>query len=282
MAGGITQTEYWNGEVGTRWARNQAVLDAMFVPLTEALFAPLALRAGASVLDIGCGAGRHSLEAVRRGAHTIALDLSHRDLCRARDSVAEYGHVEVPAPGSFLAVQGDARHIPFADACFDRVIASEVLEHIVEDEAAIAELVRVLRPGGVLAVTVPRWMPERVCWALSREYHDVAGGHVRIYRGAELRAKLRRAGLRDAGAHHAHALHSPYWWLRCAFGPDRDDPLPVRLYHRLLVWDMFRRPAVTRRLEAALNPVLGKSLVLYGRKPAVAATLAGEQRDDAA
>jgi len=223
---------------------------------------------GERVLDIGCGAGRHAIEAVRRGAGTVALDMSHADLCSAQRGVAEYGHVDVPAAGEFLAVRADARRIPFADGSFDRVIASEVLEHIPDDDVAIAELVRVLRPGGVLAVTVPRWLPERVCWALSSEYHDVPGGHVRIYRGHELRAKLRRAGLRPAGQHHAHALHSPYWWLRCVYGPQRDDPLPVRLYHRVLVWDMFRRPALTRRAESALNPVLGKSLVMYAGKPA--------------
>jgi SAM-dependent methyltransferase len=239
----------------------------------------LGVQRGERVLDIGCGAGRHSLEAVRRGADTVALDLSLDDLHRAQRAVADYGHVDVPAPGRFLAVRGDARHIPFADASFDRVIASEVLEHIVEDDAAVAELFRVLRPGGVLAVTVPRWLPERICWALSREYHDIPGGHVRIYRGHQLRAKLRRAGLRPTAQHHAHALHSPYWWIRCAFGPQRDDPLPVRLYHRLLVWDMFQRPALTRRLEKALDPMLGKSLVLYARKPSMVDP-GREQRDD--
>jgi SAM-dependent methyltransferase len=229
----------------------------------------LGVRPGDRLLDVGCGAGRHSLEAVRRGADVVALDLSHDDLARAHHGVAEYGHVDVPVPGAFLPVRGDARHIPFDDAGFDRVIASEVLEHIPDDEAAIAELVRVLKPGGVLAVTVPRWLPERICWALSHEYHDTPGGHVRIYRGHELRRKLRRAGLRPTAQHHAHALHSPYWWLRCAYGPQRDDPLPVRLYHRLLVWDLFRRPVLTRGLERALDPVLGKSFVLYAHKPAM-------------
>jgi len=242
----------------------------------------LGVRPGERVLDIGCGAGRHSLEAVRRGAHTVALDLSRDDLQRARQGVAGYGHVDVPAPGTFLAVRGDARHIPFPDGSFDRVIASEVMEHIPDDEVALAELVRVLRPGGVLAVTVPRWLPERVCWALSREYHDVPGGHVRIYRGHELRATMRRAGLRPSAQHHAHALHSPYWWLRCAYGPHRDDPLPVRLYHRLLVWDLFHRPALTRGLERVLDPVLGKSLVLYARKPAIVHRGREARRDDAA
>jgi SAM-dependent methyltransferase len=241
----------------------------------------LGVRPGERLLDIGCGAGRHSLESVRRGAHTVALDLSGDDLRRARQGVEAYGDVDVPAPGSFTAVRGDARRIPFDDGSFDRVIAAEVLEHIDDDGGAIAELVRVLRPGGVLAVTVPRWLPERICWALSRQYHDVPGGHVRIYRGHALRAALRRAGLEPLGQHHAHALHTPYWWLRCICGPQRDDPLPVRLYHRLLVWDMFERPAVTRGLEHALDPLLGKSLVLYARKPSLAGR-GRERRDDAA
>ena len=245
----------------------------------------LDVRPGMTLLDVGCGAGRHSLEAVRRGAAVVALDLRHDDLLTARRNVAEYGAIDVPRPGSFAAVRGDARRIPFADNTFDRIIAAEVLEHIEDDGTALDELVRVLRPGGTIAVTVPRWLPERVCWALSRQYHDVPGGHVRIYRGHHLRAKLQRAGVEPTAQHHAHALHTPYWWLRCVYGPERDDPLPVRLYHRLLVWDIFQRPALTRTLERSLDPVLGKSLVVYARKPATSAAQTGagtERRDDAA
>ena len=84
-----------------------------------------------------------------------------------------------------------------------------------------------LRPGGLAAVTVPAWLPERVCWALSREYHEVPGGHVRIFTRAELTAKLAGAGLEVTGSHHAHGLHSPYWWLKCAVGV-HDDAQPRR------------------------------------------------------
>ncbi len=91
---------------------------------------------------------------------------------------------------------------------------SEVLEHVPADRSAMAEVARVLRPGGTAAVSVPRWLPERVCWALSRPYHDRPGGHVRIYRSGELRARLAAAGLRVTGTDHVHALHAPYWWLR--------------------------------------------------------------------
>jgi len=241
----------------------------------------LDVRPGQRLLDVGCGAGRHSVEAVRRGADVVAVDLGATDLATAQRGVADYGHVDVPTPGSFAAVRADARGLPFAGASFDRVIAAEVLEHIDDDGTALAELARVLRPGGLIAVTVPRWLPERVCWALSREYHEVPGGHVRIYRGDGLQAALRGAGLQPTAQHHAHALHTPYWWLRCVYGPQRDDPLPVRLYHRMLVWDMFEKPALTRRLERALDPLLGKSLVVYARKPAVSRT-GHEVRDDAA
>ncbi len=117
-------------------------------------------------------------------------------------------------------------------------------------------------------MTVPRWWPERVCWALSREYHEVPGGHVRIYRRRQLAARLRGSGLVLAPPHHhAHALHSPYWWLRCALGMSREEAVVARLYHRFLVYDLMRKPRWTRSLERALNPMLGKSVVLYAQRP---------------
>src|SRR6202021_2633687 len=81
---------------------------------------------------------------------------------------------------------GDALRLPFPSGSFDRVIAAEVLEHIPDDRRALAELARVLRPGGTIAVTVPRWYPELINWVLSDDYHLVPGGHVRIYRRSEL------------------------------------------------------------------------------------------------
>jgi SAM-dependent methyltransferase len=173
---------------------------------------------------------------------------------------------EVPADTPGGVVNGDALRLPFPDASFDRVIASEVLEHIWGDESAIAELVRVLRPGGRMAVTVPARFPERVCWALSHRYHDTPGGHVRIYRQHELERRLERAGLTMKGSRHVHALHSPYWWLRCAYGVDDTSVWPVRRYHDFLVWQIERRPRWVTALDEALNPVLGKSLVVYTQK----------------
>jgi SAM-dependent methyltransferase len=235
-------------------------------------FSRLRLRSGIQVLDVGSGNGRHAFEALRRGAEVTATDVDAAALAEVeRFAAAMVDAGEVPAGGRLRSVVADARHLPFADGEFDVVIAAEVLEHIHDDRAAIAELGRVLRPGGVLAVTVPRWWPEKVCWALSREYHEVPGGHIRIYRRHDLVERLRRAGLTFvAPHHHAHALHSPYWWLRCAIGVSRDGAVAARLYHRFLVYDLTRRPRWTRSLERALNPVLGKSVVVYAHRPLTA------------
>ncbi len=231
-------------------------------------FDRLGVQRGERVLDMGCGAGRHAFEMYRRGADVVALDQDGDELARVLEMLAAMREAgEVPLGAEADTVQGDALALPFPDGEFDRVVAAEVLEHIPDDATAIGELARVLRPGGTMAVTVPRWLPERVCWALSDAYHQVEGGHVRVYTAGELVRRLRAAGLVLEGRGHAHALHSPYWWLKCAVGVGRDDHPAVAAYHRLLVWDLVRRPAVTRVAERALDPVLGKSLVLYLRKP---------------
>ena len=107
-------------------------------------------------------------------------------------AMVETGELAQDHPAT--AVQGDALALPFADGTFDRVIASEVLEHIPNDVGAMRELARVLKPGGAMAVTVPRCGPEAINWALSDEYHDTPGGHVRIYRRSTLERRLTRWG----------------------------------------------------------------------------------------
>ncbi len=231
-------------------------------------FDRLGLRPGDRVLDMGCGAGRHAFEMFRRGADVVAFDQDGDELAGVLDLFGAMREAGEAPPGAEADIkQGDALALPFPDGEFDRVVAAEVLEHIPEDTAAIAELARVLRPGGTIAVTVPRWLPERVCWALSDAYHANEGGHVRIYPRDVLVGRLRATGLVYEGHHHAHALHSPYWWLKCAVGVDRDDHPLVRAYHRMLVWDIERGPLVTRVAERALDPLLGKSVVVYLRKP---------------
>ncbi len=230
-------------------------------------FERLGVGAGTRVLDMGCGGGRHAFEAWRRGATVVALDYSEHELGDVRavlGAMREAGELSRPDTGG--TVNGDALALPFPDGSFDCIIASEVLEHVWADALAISELVRVLRPGGRMAVTVPTRWPEQVCWKLDSRYHDTPGGHIRIYRRRELEAKLESAGLSVRGAHHAHALHSPYWWLKCAVGVENTDSRLVQKYHDFLTWQITEQPRWLAGVDRALNPVLGKSLVVYTQR----------------
>lgn len=244
-------------------------------------FDRLGLQSGDRVIDMGCGAGRHAFEMYRRGADVVAFDQDGDELAGVLElfgAMKEAG--EVPEGAQADIKEGDALQLPFADGEFDRVVASEVLEHIHDDVAAIRELIRVLRPGGTMAITVPRWLPEVINWRLSSDYHNAAGGHIRIYTDHELIDKVTKGGrgndgtpgeaMEFIGRDYRHGLHAPYWWLKCAVGVENNDHPLVKAYHQVLVWDIMKTPrwsTATRLAEKALNPVIGKSMVLYFRKP---------------
>lgn len=228
----------------------------------------LALTADSRVLDVGCGEGRHTLSAwLGHQCRAVGIDISAGDLATAEGRRREFAEApDAPARGSATFIRASAFALPFPDGAFDLVICSEVLEHIHDYQSVIRELERVLAPGGTLAVSVPRYLPERICWWLSDAYHEAEGGHIRIFRARELRRAVEQRGLHRFARHWAHALHVPYWWLRCLFWERADDHPLVQAWHRLLVWDLMQAPALTRTLERLLNPILGKSVVMYFAK----------------
>ena len=226
------------------------------------------LEAGDWVLDLGCGEGRHVISAyVEAEVHAVGVDLSLDDLRATDEKFQAFAQAESDSH-SFGLSAGSALELPFADDTFDKVICSEVLEHIPDYQIALAEIERVLKPGGLLCASVPRRWPEKICWALSEGYYRVPGGHVRIFRAAELRTEIEQLGFRQYHRHWAHALHVPFWWLKCLFWDKQDSNPLIAAYHRLLVWDLMERPALTRVLEKAMDPVMGKSVVMYFRKGA--------------
>ena len=228
------------------------------------------LSSGDVVLDLGCGEGRHVISAyLEANVQSVGVDLSLDDLRTTREKFLPFEEPQNSAK-SFGLSSANALELPFADDTFDKVICSEVLEHIPDYQGALREIERVLKPGGLFCASVPRRWPEKICWALSDAYYKVPGGHVRIFRGRELRRDIEQLGFDHYHRHWAHALHAPFWWLKCLFWKSQDDNWLVRQYHRLLVWDLMENPALTRVLEKCMNPIMGKSVVMYFRKEAAA------------
>jgi len=224
----------------------------------------LRLPDGARALDLGCGQGRH-VHALYYGAkiHVTGVDLGFDDLVKTREGFEHAPDLEAPNKRSFGLSVGNALQLPFADSTFDLIVCSEVLEHIPDYRQALNEINRILKPGGQLAVSVPRFWPEWICWQLEERYHNNVGGHVRIFKSKELRGAIKARGLLYRDGHWAHGLHSPYWWLQCAVWDNRDTNWFVKQYHRFLSWDILSRPLLTRVLEKAADPLMGKSVVFY-------------------
>ena len=227
-------------------------------------FPELGLQPGNAVLDAGCGTGRHlrGLAGIP-GVRYFGIDMKKEDLDKAYASLAEI-------PGSSAdnchIARADIRNLPFSDGFFDCVICSEVLEHIWEHEQALEELIRVLKPKGSLVISVPRYFPEKICWLLSRDYRNEEGGHVRIYKKDKVLNMLKKYGFKCWKINYKHALHVPYWWIKCLVGHKNESNLLVKYYKKFLEWDIMHKPFWVRFLEEFLNPFMGKSIVFYFKK----------------
>lgn len=226
----------------------------------------LSINKGDRVLDVGCGEGRHTTQACKETECTVcAVDIDPRNLDKTRYIL---GLMEQTGESraSWGVFRGDALRLPFKDTHFDKVICSEVLEHVPDDNKAVQELMRVLKDDGTLAISVPTYFSETIYWKISRDYRHQPGGHVRKYRLREVVSLLQQNGIHVFTTRRKHGLHFFYWLLRCLFGINRQEARIPALYHRFLVWDIMTKTRPIRLLENLLNPIVAKSVVLYARK----------------
>ena len=233
-------------------------------------YARLGVRSGDRLLDLGCGFGRHAYQAARLGAEVVAFDAGADEVRNVLDTfgaMAVDGELDLDT-ARVGSVQGDALALPFADGSFDRVIASEVLEHIPDDEQAMAELARVLRPGGIDGRDrAPLRSRVRQLGALRRVPQRSRRPRPHLPAEPADRPPASAPGCGPPAATTPTACTPPTggsaaWWDR----PTTDHPA-VSTYHRLLVWDIEKAPKVTRYADRVLNPLVGKSLVVYLDKP---------------
>ena len=146
---------------------------ADFTLVAQPLLERLAPQADPLILDVATGTGRVPLilaQLSRFDGHVIGIDASRRMLARAREKVAKQRFEDF-----ITLARHDATELPFADASFDAVTCLEALEFMPRPKLALAEMIRVLRPGGALLTTIridTRWMPDRT-WSETRMRHEL-------------------------------------------------------------------------------------------------------------
>lgn len=177
--------------------------DPAFARRARIIFANLELKNGQKILDVGCGRGFYlkTLGALGLKLNLHGIDLNQKYLDVAQRIVKKPVHL----------TKAEATNLPFRKNSFDRIIASEILEHIPNDEKAISEIYRVLRPNGIAMITVPNknypffwdplnWSLERLFnWHLPSNIWWLAGlwaDHLRLYEKKELGKKLKKAGFK--------------------------------------------------------------------------------------
>ncbi len=216
------------------------------------------------ILDAGCGEGRHSFALHRMDCRVFALDMDLTSLRKAQYVLREMDK-RGEGRGKYLVLRGDNLALPFGQNTFHRIVCAEVLEHIPDDRGAVLELVvRVLKPGGLMAVTVPTSFTEVVYGKLSTEYFRTPGGHIRIYSPWQISKLLTGCGLKIISIGFAHSFHSLYWVLRCLCGLHEQEALIPRLYHRFL-HQVVLHPRLSR-FEHSCNYLFPKSMVLYAQR----------------
>ncbi len=228
--------------------------------------AKLGLRPDGRLLDVGCGTGRHLLELSRYPGTLAGLDFARDDL-RIMRYMLDLTAKERPIAAAVHIVQGDGERLPFPGAAFDQVICTETLEHVADDRAIVCELLRVLKPGGVLAISVPDEYSERLLWRLSPRYRNTPGGHVRIYRRQDIRRLMQESGVPPFAVEYRHSLETMRWVVHSVVDREWGKPgVITRGIRWLLDRPSHRNWRVLAWADALGSYVLPKSIVLYGRK----------------
>lgn len=185
----------------------ESELDPAFARRARIIFENLDLSGKERILEIGCGRGFYlrTLDQILPPLEITGIDLNERYLQTAKKFIDN--------PKVNL-IKADATSLPFKNNTFNRIIASEILEHIPDDEKAISQMYRVLKPGGIAIVTVPNknypffWDP--LNWILERVFHchipshiwwlaGIWAGHVRLYDKREIRESFRKEGFSIKG-----------------------------------------------------------------------------------
>lgn len=214
------------------------------------------------VLDVGCGDGGVAEFCARRGAQIILADINGEELAKAakRLSLVSKRKVEF--------FETDSNPLPIPDESVTRVVCTEVLEHVDDPKAVVAELVRVGRPGAIYVISVPDPVLESLQKHVAAPAHFEKPNHIRIFEREEFAELLRGAGL-TVERRYYYGFYWSVWWIlfwQCEVSTFEEAAAHPVLLNWARTWRSMLDCKDGLRTKRLLDRFLPKSQVIIARK----------------
>lgn len=213
-----------------------------------------------SVLDVGCGDGGYIAYCAKRGAAVTFVDLDPYKVAenelRLKDSPARQVH----------GLVSDANPLPLPDNQFDKVICTEVMEHVDDPERFIAELVRVGKPGAQYLLSVPDPTSERIQQQVAPPLYFEKPHHIRIFSRDAFSNLVSESGLIVEKQTTYGFFWSMFWAFFWTCDQDLAEPWHPLLRHWASTWQTLLSMRDGPRIKQALDQTLPKSQVIIARK----------------
>lgn len=232
-----------------------------FNEATGELVEGFCITADDTVLDVGCGQGRASLFAARRGARVLAADIDLDTLRGVNRRLA------ASRARDYLCLASDTLPLPLPDAVATKVVAMEMLEHVDDPARVLAELWRVGKPGAQYLITVPDPLGESVQRAVAPPQCFAKPYHLHVFGRDEFEGLIRASGLSIERRHHGSFFWTVYWILFWADERPINAPGPV-LAHWTKTWQTLLETPNAAHVRKALDDCMPKNQAIVARKAA--------------
>lgn len=246
------------GDVGL----HDATRAGWFNRATQELFTGFPVHATDTVLDLGCGVGGNLRFCAEMASRVIGIDIDPAKVRATQNMLIDAGLQ------NFEIIEGDGNPLPLPSASIDKIICTEVIEHVDDPMVTLRELLRVGKPGALYLLSVPGQHSENLIKSVAPADWFEKPNHIRILSADDFKRLVEDAGF----VVERHEFVSFYWviWhaLLCLCQVDHHQGTHPALDHWAQAWDTILADPITKQRISALDQVLHKSQIIIARKPA--------------
>lgn len=225
------------------------------------LFPGFSISPSDTVLDVGCGPGSFLQFCAKYASHSIGIDINPNCVEAAKQTLQQAG------VSSFEIIQSDGNRLPVRDNSIDKIVCTEVFEHVDDPQLSMRELVRVGKPGALYMLSVPGELSEKILKEVAPASCFERPNHIRVFSSDEFRHLVESSGLKI----ESHEFCGFYWAVWHAMiwkcGIDYDTGTHPVLEQWARTWEALMALPEAEQCIGALERALHKSQIIIARKP---------------